>query len=80
MPYTLHRLASGSYDLLLDGDVIGGVVRETSCDRVTGWRAELLEDLPRVRRPKPFKQIEHRFETFKDVVSWLGGAETAHND
>ena len=72
MLYTLHRLASGSYDLLLDGKVIGGVVRETACDHVVGWRAELLDELPRARRPKPFTQVEHRFRTFREVVAWLG--------
>ncbi|WP_244413375.1 hypothetical protein [Methylobacterium radiotolerans] len=30
MPYTLQRLAAGSYDLLLDGDVVGSVVRSLS--------------------------------------------------
>jgi len=74
MPYTLHRLAAGSYDLLLDGIVIGGVVRETSCDHVMGWRAELLEDLPRARRPKPFTRVEHRFKAFGEVLAWLGDA------
>jgi hypothetical protein len=27
MPYTLHKLAPGSYDLKLDGELIGGVVK-----------------------------------------------------
>jgi len=27
MPYTLHRLSAGSYDLLLRGKIIGSVVR-----------------------------------------------------
>ena len=27
MPYTLHKLAPGSYDLKLDGDLVGGVVK-----------------------------------------------------
>ncbi|APT35079.1 hypothetical protein MCBMB27_05788 (plasmid) [Methylobacterium phyllosphaerae] len=30
MPYTLQRLAAGSYDLLLDRDVVGSVVRSLS--------------------------------------------------
>lgn len=30
MTYTLHQLASGSYDLALDGVIVGGVVRETT--------------------------------------------------
>ncbi len=32
MPYTLQRLAAGSYDLLLDSTVMGGVVRDISAD------------------------------------------------
>ena len=28
MPYTLHKLAPGSYDLQLDSDLIGGVCDE----------------------------------------------------
>lgn len=30
MAYTLYRLAPGSYDLLLDGKVVGSVVRNVS--------------------------------------------------
>jgi hypothetical protein len=78
MPYTLHRLAAGSYDLLLEGIVIGGVVRDITDDGdVRRWRAELLEDLPPVQRPQPFIGIEHRFDTLEEVLAWLGDATIA---
>ena len=78
MPYTLHRLAAGSYDLLLEGAVIGGVVPDISAGgEVRRWRAELLDELPPAQRPKPFIEIEHRFDTLEEVLAWLGGATIA---
>ena len=78
MTYTLHRLAAGSYDLLLDGTVIGGVVRDISAaGEVRRWRAELLDELPPAQRPQPFVEIEHRFATLEEVLAWLGGAAIA---
>ena len=80
MPYTLHRLATGSYDLLLDGVLIGGVVRDITADGdVRRWRAELLEDLPPAQRPQPFTEVEHRFDTLEAAVAWLGDATMADN-
>ncbi len=47
MPYTLHRLAAGSYDLLLDGAAIGSVTRDvTKSGLVRGWDVELLSADP----------------------------------
>jgi hypothetical protein len=78
MPYTLHRLAAGSYDLLLEGAVIGGVVRDISAGgEVRRWRAELLDELPPAQRPQPFIGIEHRFDTLEEVLAWLGDATIA---
>lgn len=75
MTYTLHRLAAGSYDLLLDGVIVGSVVREVSADGGhRGWYAELLEDLLPDRRPRPFIEIEHAFPTLDEATEWLGGA------
>ncbi|MFK5599941.1 hypothetical protein ACFZ8E_23535 [Methylobacterium sp. HMF5984] len=75
MRYTLHQLAAGSYDLALDGVIVGGVVRETTAGGApTGWCAELLEDLPAATRPRPFDCVEHRFPTLEAATAWLGGA------
>ncbi|MCJ2106770.1 phage tail length tape measure family protein [Methylobacterium sp. E-041] len=75
MTYTLHQLAAGSYDLALDGVIVGGVVRETTAGGVpTGWCAELLEDLPAGTRPRPFDCVEHRFPTLEAATAWLGGS------
>ncbi|MBP2505564.1 hypothetical protein ABID82_006576 [Methylobacterium sp. PvP062] len=73
MPYILQRLAAGSYDLLLDGEIVGSVVRSVSKGGdVRGWHAELLEDAP--PRPAPFMQVAHRFDTLEAAVTWLDGA------
>ena len=75
MTYELHRLAPGSYDLLLDGAIMGSVVREVTRDGDgRGWHVELLEDSSPEHRPHPFIKIEHRFKTLEAVTSWLGGA------
>ena len=74
MRYTLHRLAAGSYDLELNGEVIGGLVRTEISDRVT-WTAELLKPLPSKLRPAPFTNLEHEFQTFGAAVDWLGTPE-----
>lgn len=73
MPYTLHRLAPGSYDLLLDGKVVGSVVRDiTKGSLVRGWDAELLSAAPPL--PAPFTREAYRFGTLEAAVAWLGGA------
>ena len=76
MAYTLHRLAPGSYDLLLDGRVVGSIVRNVATwGEVQGWRAELIEDLPPEQRPGPFTEAEHTFRTFNAAWRWLGDPE-----
>ena len=70
--YTLHKLASGSYDLHLDGELIGGVVR-VEAHRKT-WIAELLVDAPPDARPRPFTEVEHTFSFFEELQRWLGDA------
>ncbi|MBE7204646.1 MAG: hypothetical protein INR70_43565 [Parafilimonas terrae] len=71
MPYTLQRLASGSYDLVLDGEIVGSVTRDvTKGGEVRGWDAELLDDARPF--PPPFAEVAHRFETFAAAASWLG--------
>jgi hypothetical protein len=71
--YRLLQLAPGSYDLELDGEVIGSVVRSGSHHRRTMWHAELLNT--QGVHPPPFTADEHEFETLEELVSWLGGAE-----
>lgn len=75
MRYTLHRLALGSYDLVLGDEIIGSVVRNP----VAGadgpvWHAELLDDPPAEKRPHPFSRIDHTFGTLDAITLWLGGA------
>jgi hypothetical protein len=71
MSYTLHRLAAGSYDLLLDGIAIGSVARDvTNGGFVKGWDVELLSaDLP---LPIPFEREAYRFDTLEAAIAWLG--------
>lgn len=79
MTYCLQQLAVGSYDLLLDGTVIGSVVLETQTGRSTKtWHAELLDDGPDTTRPAPFIQAEHTFDLLGDTVAWLGHPEVIH--
>ncbi|MCE4226965.1 hypothetical protein HCU64_24820 [Methylobacterium sp. C25] len=75
MTYELHRLAPGSYDLLLNGSIIGSVVQEiTPSGHKKGWSAELLDDSSPERRPSPFIAAEHPFQSLDAVTAWLGGA------
>ena len=71
MTYSLIQLAPGAYDLLLNGEVMGSVVRNGSQQPYT-WTAELLEALPRTKRPAPFKEVEHDFPTLEELRNWLG--------
>jgi hypothetical protein len=72
MTYTLHRLAPGSYDLCLDGELVGGVVRISEHHRT--WIAELLVDTPPEARPRPFTEVEHSFSSFEELQRWLDDA------
>ena len=73
MPYALHKLAPGSYDLKLDGALIGDVVKNGP--RAATWTAELLNDVRPEAMPAPFTKTEHKFPTLDAVLAWLGGAE-----
>jgi hypothetical protein len=77
MTYSLSKLASGSYDLYLNGSLMGGVVRNGPSART--WTAELLEDEPAGGMPKPFTKPEHRFPSLEAALDWLGGAKV-HDD
>jgi hypothetical protein len=79
MTYRLIQLAPGAYDLLLNGEVMGSVVRSGDRRTDTTWTAELLEDLPWSKRPVPFKAIEHSFSTLEELREWLGSPEVKSN-
>ena len=72
MTYTLHRLAPGSYDLHLDGELVGGVVQIPNHHKT--WVAELLVDAPQAARPRPFTELEHTFCSLEGLQQWLGDA------
>jgi hypothetical protein len=76
--YSLIQLGPGAYDLLLNGEVMGSIVRNGSRQPYT-LTAELLEDLPRSKRPVPFKEIEHDFPTLEELRAWLGDPEVKSN-
>jgi hypothetical protein len=71
MTYRLSRLASGSYDVLLNGVIIASLVRSGPGENAT-WTVELLADLPLGERPAPFTEPEHTFPSLKDAQQWLG--------
>ena len=73
MPYTLHKLAPGSYDLKRDGELIGGVVKNGP--RAATWTAELLDNVPSEALPAPSTKTEHTFPTLDAILAWLGGPE-----
>lgn len=71
MPYSLERLAPGSYDVLLDGAIVASLVQQSE-GRTARWYAELLADLPGGGRPPPFVDAEHVFDSYADACDWLG--------
>ena len=80
MTYRLYSLAPGSYDLALDGVIVGSVVREVrGGDGDHIWHAELLNDPPPEKRPPPFSKVDHTFGSLQAVVAWLGEAEIDTN-
>ncbi len=79
MTYNLVQLAPGAYDLLLNGEVIGSVVRAGYRSTDTTWTAELLENLPQTNRLAPFEEIEHDFAILEEVCAWLGNPPVQSN-
>ena len=76
MTYTLSRLAPGSYDVLLDGEIIASLARNGPSDRAT-WSVELLNDVPASEMPAPFVEPEHTFKSLEEARNWLGAPESA---
>ncbi len=79
MTYSLIQLAPGAYDLLLHGEVIASVVRNSS-HRPYTWTAELLGDPAPEKRPAPFTETEHAFASLEEVCDWLGNPEIKANN
>ncbi len=71
MTYRLSKLAAGSYDVILDGVIIAGLVRTDARYHVK-WTAELLVDFPPEQMPAPFTAPEHDFATLEEACRWLG--------
>jgi hypothetical protein len=75
MTYTLHQLAVGSYDLALDGIIVGSVIQAVSPGgEARGWRATLLDELTPDQWPAPFRGIEPPFRSLEAAMAWLDGA------
>ncbi len=74
MAYTLIRLAPGSFDVVRDGELIAGLVRNSSSSDA-GWAAELLHDVPPQERPAPFTELEHSFSSLEEARLWLAADE-----
>ncbi len=72
MPYTLSRLAPGSYDVLLVGVIIASLVRSGETNRAT-WTAELLMDV-QAEDPLPSQRSSKRWQ-LGGGPKGLGGAE-----
>jgi hypothetical protein len=77
--YRLYKLAPGSYDIILNGVIIGGLVRSTTGRHDVTWVAELLIDADG-ERPSPFTQAEHEFPTLEAACRWLGVPESRMRD
>jgi hypothetical protein len=73
------NVSESIYNLLLNGQVMGSVVRAGHRSTNTTWTAELLEDLPRTKRPALFKNVEHDFATLEEVRAWLGNPPVQSN-
>ena len=79
MTYQLIQLAPGTYDLLLDDSIVASVVRSGLRQPYT-WTAELLEDLPKGKRPTPFQETEHSFPSLEELCGWLGHPNVKANN
>ena len=71
MTYRVRKLAAGSYDLILNGVIVAGLVRN-NLDQPATWTVELLMDLPAHLMPPPFTASEHHFASLEEACKWLG--------
>ena len=73
MTYAVEQLALGSYDVLLDGVVMAGLVRSVHRSGPSDtWQIELLDELPAAERPAPFTSQRHVFKSRLAALEWLG--------
>lgn len=79
MTYRLIQRARGAYDLSLHDNVITSVGRNGSRQPST-WIAALLEDLPRSKRPWPFREVEHDFPSLEELYTRLGRPNVTANN
>lgn len=73
MSYKLFKLAPGSYDMALNGVIIGSVVQDLANPSL--WLAELLINPEPQNFPPPFTQLVHEFASFEELRRWLGSPE-----
>lgn len=72
MPYTVERLAPGSFDVRLDGKVVASLVAETNERSLrTTWHVELLDESDGGSRPAPFTRALHKFDSLGSACEWL---------
>ena len=77
MTYRLIRLAPGSYDLELDGEIVASVVRDGNHGHhAVRWFAEILDEAGPM--PAPFVKPVHDFGSFDEVAAWLGYPDTVN--
>lgn len=71
MTYTVEQLASGSYDVLLNGALVAALVQGID-GFDDGWRIDLLDEAPLSDRPAPFTTSCHTFRSLAAALDWLG--------
>ncbi|MCJ2099488.1 hypothetical protein [Methylobacterium sp. E-046] len=76
MTYTVEQLAPGSYDVLRDGALVASLVRNVHrSGPADTWSAELLEEMPAIKRPAPFTNQRHVFKSRLAALEWLSISE-----
>ena len=81
MTYTVEQLAPGSYDVLLYGTLIASLVRNVHrSGPADTWSAELLDEMPAIKRPAPFTNQRHVFKSRSAALVWLGIEEIDAED
>ncbi len=70
MTYRLTKLAPGSYDVWLNGEIIASLVRSGQTDDAI-WTAELLVEHVMGEMPAPFTAPEHTFASLEEARVWL---------